>query len=1164
MVHFSKKIIFTKVNHSFSVVKLYSILFFVLSFQLVTAQSWYNLNWLYRRSVAVSNPGTIALYNFQVQIKLDNTFDFTKSQSGGSDIRVTANDGTTLIPFWIETWDAVGHQAVIWVKLTTIPTSGTSVYIYYGNSANPIPSPAVFEVPPTGPFTRVGQVVPAGGEGKSFLAENIVFDPVTNHYWMCQANYTDKAISLCWSNTPADPTSWTWSGNVIQNNDFFSISPHLILENGIWYLFYSEVPNIKVATSSSVSGPYTINATPALVRSGLAWDAFRVDEPYVFKRASDNKWVMVYMGDAGSYVEQNGYATADNITGPYTAYSGNPCIPFGPAGSYDAGTIADPWVYYLNGVYYIGYATSATNEPPWQTAVCTTTDWLTFTKLGLISPSLSSGWDYPNAFRGAVIRVGDTYLLSYTGAGQGSGTGIYGMGLATQPVYFDPSTIINNGDAVFDFFDGFSGNSLDLAKWSIQGPSNQAGIENGLLTLEGTGTHIKLYSKNKFGSGFMAETRAQHPNQKVLNMIVELGFTDDYWNTVRIVDDFTGTLKWQKQARKESGDDNNITNMAQNADQNWHIFHVGRHIENVAAFQIDDNNFENIQDANVPTIDLPTFLMSFGLGNQLVTDWTRVRKWVGSDPVTLVGIEQAESGVNCLWSGSTSTDWSTPGNWTESIVPQSFSFVTIPASASYKPHVTSSPSSPTECKNLTIDASSMLTIDAGKALTIYGTLVNNAGSAGLVIKSDATGTGSLIQSSLNVPAKVERYISGGWSTWNSGWHLISSPVANQAISGFTTTGTGNDYDFYAWYELWNLWINYKESSFNPYNGPNFNIGQGYLISYEQNQTGKYFSGYINASNVTTSNMTLSAGANYSWHLLGNPFSSPLRWNDGNWALSNIAGTAKIWNETAQSYSDIPANEVIPSAQGFMISVNSSTNSITIPVASRIHSNTAWYKSGENQQIRLLASEDNDNSFQESIININSKARSGFDFANDSRFLPGYAPQFYSVKGDEKLSTNTFPSISGENIIHFGFVKNEAVNYKIELKENIGGRTIYLTDLKTNTDQKLNESPVYKFTSTEGDDPNRFLLHFSTLNVDESAEMEDVKIYFNNEDINIFTNQRLNAKVLVANMLGEVILRGQTNDNEQTILNAHSLKNGVYVVTLLFPHKVVSKKIVIYR
>ena len=61
----------------------------------------------------------------------------------------------------------------------------------------------------------------------------------------------------------------------------------------------------------------------------------------------------MYMGDYGSAHEQIGYATADNITGPYTKYALNPCLPFGPPGSYDAGTVADPWVYEYYGVYYI-------------------------------------------------------------------------------------------------------------------------------------------------------------------------------------------------------------------------------------------------------------------------------------------------------------------------------------------------------------------------------------------------------------------------------------------------------------------------------------------------------------------------------------------------------------------------------------------------------------------------------------------------------------------------------------------------------------------------------------------------------------------------------------------------------------------------------------------
>src|SRR5690606_15525676 len=127
-----------------------------------------------------------------------------------------------------------------------------------------------------------------------------------------------------------------------------------------------------------------------------AWDNFRVDEPYVFQR-DDGKWVMFYMGDASpDAIEQVGYATADNITGPYTAYEGNPVIRFGEEGSFDAGTIADPWVYKVNDTYYIGYTAGSAAGPPWSTACATTTDWETFTKLGLIFPVAEEGWDAGN------------------------------------------------------------------------------------------------------------------------------------------------------------------------------------------------------------------------------------------------------------------------------------------------------------------------------------------------------------------------------------------------------------------------------------------------------------------------------------------------------------------------------------------------------------------------------------------------------------------------------------------------------------------------------------------------------------------------------------------------------------------------------------------------
>ena len=456
----------------------------------------------------------------------------------------------------------------------------------------------------------------------------------------------------------------------------------------------------------------------------------------------------------------------------------------------------------------------------------------------------------------------------------------------------------------------------------------------------------------------------------------------------------------------------------------------------------------------------------------------------------------------------------------------------------------------------------MLTIAPNHSLSVGGTLTNNAGNSGLVIQSDATGTGSLLQYSSGVGATVERYITGGWIPWDAGWHIISSPVASQSITSFAT---GN-YDFYGWDEPSNQWMNFKAGGFSSWNGgTNYNIGQGYLISYETTQTGT-FSGTLNVGSITKNNLSLSSGANYSWHLLGNPFSSAISWNDGNWALSHVAGTAKIWSEGGKSYSDINSGGIIPSAQGFMVSVNIGSNSVTIPAGARTNSSHAWYKSSERQHIMLLASEQDDRSYQECNIIINSSATPGFDFEYDSRFLAGYAPQFYSVSDNEKLSTNSMPAIKDSDIIPFGFIKNEAGSFKIELKAaTTPNLVVYLTDLKTNTTQNLSENPVYNFTSSTGDNAARFELSFlDVTSIPDQTQRESFGVYQENSSIRITTQSGVNADIRVVNMLGQVVLRGKTNGNSLTTLNANALQNGVYVVSLVGNGKVVSKKVVVSR
>jgi hypothetical protein len=111
------------------------ILIVLLPTRSLVAQSWLP-GWIYRSPVTVSNSVATDLTDFQVQITLNSgNFDFSMAKTDGSDIRITWSDGIATIPFWIESWTQ-GTTANIWVKVPSIPASGTTtLYLYYGNTS---------------------------------------------------------------------------------------------------------------------------------------------------------------------------------------------------------------------------------------------------------------------------------------------------------------------------------------------------------------------------------------------------------------------------------------------------------------------------------------------------------------------------------------------------------------------------------------------------------------------------------------------------------------------------------------------------------------------------------------------------------------------------------------------------------------------------------------------------------------------------------------------------------------------------------------------------------------------------------------------------------------------------------------------------------------------
>jgi hypothetical protein len=85
--------------------------------------------WNFRKAITINNPGT-ALTDYQIPITIVYDSDM---QADFDDLRFTSSDGSTLLPYWLES-KTDSTTAKVWVKVPTISASAaTTIYMYYGN-----------------------------------------------------------------------------------------------------------------------------------------------------------------------------------------------------------------------------------------------------------------------------------------------------------------------------------------------------------------------------------------------------------------------------------------------------------------------------------------------------------------------------------------------------------------------------------------------------------------------------------------------------------------------------------------------------------------------------------------------------------------------------------------------------------------------------------------------------------------------------------------------------------------------------------------------------------------------------------------------------------------------------------------------------------------------
>jgi len=93
-----------------------------------------NIYW-YRRRVRITELSGNTLTDYQIKIEIEAGDPiFAHARSAGEDIRFCYYPEAKMIPHWIEKYDPVAEEAIIWVKVPEIPAnSEIEIYMYYGN-----------------------------------------------------------------------------------------------------------------------------------------------------------------------------------------------------------------------------------------------------------------------------------------------------------------------------------------------------------------------------------------------------------------------------------------------------------------------------------------------------------------------------------------------------------------------------------------------------------------------------------------------------------------------------------------------------------------------------------------------------------------------------------------------------------------------------------------------------------------------------------------------------------------------------------------------------------------------------------------------------------------------------------------------------------------------
>lgn len=532
------------------------------------------------------------------------------------------------------------------------------------------------------------------------------------------------------------------------------------------------------------------------------------------------------------------------------------------------------------------------------------------------------------------------------------------------------------------------------------------------------------------------------------------------------------------------------------------------------------------------------------------------------------------------WQGDVSSDWNNPSNWSNNVVPVASDQVVIPQVTLQNVYPVLSGIS-SSISTLTVNAGASFSIEGSAALTISGLLTNNgtittSSGAALVQTNSSTLAGSgifNIQRTMPLagPSNTFRYIGSPINSIAAGSFGIAATGVNGGqvipLAGCSPTAVANNSAFGNIIELRENATpvnNCAQSLWHVKSAGVLENGRGYCMKVNPGAT-YTFSGTINNGNVPVNNLSSSPGTlndhiagpgqTRGWHLLANPYPSPILLTAANRTSQGFNAQIQIWNPNGTWVSYV-GDATIAVGQAFAIKNSTGTNqnflftnAMRVPTA-----NASFFDAAENGMYGWNISVNGNNFEDNTTVRFSSSSLFEFDTALDANKLPGNVdqPTLFTMAGTHRMSINTVPNLIAQQSIPMAFAPGTAGTYTLffdAFGQLPSTMQLYLRDLKTGEIRSLSNNNSYTFTSDANDDVNRFeLIIEPPLSVSVSNETclnaTDGKVIVSNNQSESITVQLVHNGVIQT----AKTIESNSNDEFQNIQTGtyelRFIKNGM--------------------